>query len=97
MRKAVVIGALALAGCHTWTPLAYQDFRYVGMPDPDGRTSTMAADADPGEGAFLRDDAICIPPRGVYPGPWGYAIRNRNVQRYLACMAEKGWVRKSDK
>jgi hypothetical protein len=97
MRKVIVIGALALAGCHTWTPLGYQEFRYVGKLDPADRTATVTAEANPGEGAFLRDEAICMPPRGPYPGPWGYAMRDRDARRYFACMAEKGWVQVPDK
>jgi hypothetical protein len=97
MRKAIVIGALALAGCHTWTPLGYQDFRYVGKLYPEGRTSTVNAEADPGEGPFLRDDAMCMPPRGTYIGPWGHVQRGVYARRYFACMAEKGWVQRPDK
>ena len=96
MRKAIVIGALALAGCHTWTPLGYEDFRYVGRLSPEDRTVTVTAEANPGEGAFLRDKAICMPPRGPYVGPWGHVQRGRDARRHFACMAEKGWVQVPD-
>jgi hypothetical protein len=93
----LIASCVVIAGCHTWTPLGYEDFRYVGKPPPEGGASTVTAEANPGEGAFLRGEAICMPPRGPYPGPWGYAMRDRDARRYFACMAEKGWVQVPDK